>query len=128
LGEGWDAPAPVVIDALGAESQPSTYDGTNVPQAVVDGSDTSAMLRMANLSEKERRRELSKRVTETHKETTTHKVAQVLGRSLNRGTDNHDETSCDNASLAAVVVGNEWDDRKRGDGTDGVESSQKTES
>jgi hypothetical protein len=128
LGERWDAPAPVVINALSAECQPSTDDSANVPQAVVDGGDTSTMLRMADLGEKERRRELGKGVAETHEETTAHEVTQVLGCGLDGGTDNHDDTSCNNASLAAVVVGNERNDWKRGDGTDCVESSQETKS
>ena len=46
-------------------------DSAQVPQAVVDGSNTSTVLGMAELSEQERRRKLSQAVAETHQETTT---------------------------------------------------------
>jgi hypothetical protein len=86
------------------------------------------MLRMADLGEEEGRRELGKGVAETHKEATAHEVVEVLGRGLDRSTDNHDETTNDDARLAAIVISNERSDRKRSDGTDGVEGSEETES
>jgi hypothetical protein len=128
LGEGWDPPAPVAVNALGTESQPGADNGTDVPQAVVDGSDTSTMLRMADLGKEQRRRKLSKRITETHEETSTHEVVEILSGSLDGSTDDHDQASKDDASLAAKVVGNEGSNGKRGDRTDGVEGSQKTKS
>jgi hypothetical protein len=47
------------------------------------------MLGMADLGEEERRRELGKRVAETHEETTAHEVGQILGCGLDGGTNNH---------------------------------------
>jgi hypothetical protein len=55
LGKGGNAPAPVAVDALGAESQPGTDDSTNVPETVVDSSDTSTVLRVTKLGEQQRR-------------------------------------------------------------------------
>lgn len=49
LSKGWNSPAPVAVNSLGTESQPGANNGTNVPQAVVNGGNTSAVLRMADL-------------------------------------------------------------------------------
>lgn len=55
LGEGWNTPAPVAVDALSTEGQPGADDGTDVPETVVYSGDLGAMLRMAKLGEKQRR-------------------------------------------------------------------------
>jgi hypothetical protein len=93
LGKGGDSPAPVVLDALGAEGEPRADDGTNVPKTVVDGGDTTSVLGMAKLGEQQRRRELSERVSETHEETSCHEHGEVFRSSLNGGTNNHNHTS-----------------------------------
>ena len=126
LSKGRNAPAPVVVDTLGAECQPCADDGTDVPETVVDGRDTRTVLRMADFGKQQRRGKLSQRVAETHEETTTHEVIKVLSRSLDRGADNHDETSNNNRPLASESVGDEWSHGKRGNGTDRVEGSQET--
>jgi hypothetical protein len=128
LGKGGNTPAPIAVNALGTESQPGANDGTNVPQAVVDGGDTSTMLRMAEFGEQQGRRQLSKRVSETHKETSTHEVVEVLGGGLDGSCDDHDDTSEGNACSTSETIGNEGSDGKRGNGTDGVKSSQETKS
>jgi hypothetical protein len=128
LGKGRNTPAPVVVNTLGAECQPCADNGTNVPETVVDGRDTSAVLRMADFSEQQRRRKLSQGVAETHEETSTHEVVQVLSRSLNGGAYKHNETSTNDCPLSSESVGDEWSHRKRGNGTDRVESSQETKS
>jgi len=115
LGKGRNSPAPVAVNALGTESQPGADDGTNVPQTVVDSGDTGTMLRMANLGKKQRGRELSKRVSKTHEETSTHEVVEVLSSGLDSGTDDHDETPDDDTDLAAKMVSNKGSNRKRGD-------------
>jgi hypothetical protein len=73
---------------------------------------------MADLGKEQRRRKLSKRVTETHEETSTHEVVEVLSSGLDGSTDDHDQASNDDARLAAKVVGNEGSNGKRGDRTD----------
>jgi hypothetical protein len=128
LGKGGNAPAPVAVDALSTECQPGTYDGTDVPQAVVDGGNTGTMLRMADLGEKQGGRELGKGVAETHEKSSTHEVVEVLSSSLDGGTNKHDETSDDDSGLASKVIGNEGGDRERGNGTDRVKSCQETKS
>lgn len=45
---------------------------TQVPETVVDSSERTTVLRMADLSEKHRRGHLSQRVTETENESTSH--------------------------------------------------------
>jgi hypothetical protein len=127
LGKSGNAPAPIAIDALGTESQPSANDGTNVPQAVVDGGDTSTMLRVAEFGEKQGRRQLSQRVSETHKETSTHKVVKVLSGGLNASCDDHDNTSEGDACSTSETIGNEGSDGKRSNRTDRVKSSQEAE-
>ena len=114
LSKSGDAPAPVALDALGAKRQPGTNDSTNVPQTVVDGGDTSTVLRVAELGKQQRRRKLGKRVAETHQETSTHEVVKVLCSGLDRSTNNHDNTTDSDSRLATEVVGNERSDRERG--------------
>jgi hypothetical protein len=106
LGEGGDSPGPVGLDSLGAESEPCADDGTDVPQTVVDGSDPGTMLRMAQFGQKKRGGELSERVSETHEETTGHEHVQVLGSSLDGGTDNHDQASNGDGGLTTEMIGN----------------------
>jgi len=59
LGKSRNTPAPVALNALSTESQPGANNGTNVPQAVVDGGDTSTMLRVAEFGKEQGRRQLS---------------------------------------------------------------------
>jgi hypothetical protein len=86
------------------------------------------MLWVAEFGKEQGRRQLSKRVSETHKETSTHEVIEVLSGSLDGGGDDHDNTSQSNAGAASKAIGNEGSDGKRGNRTDGVKSSQETES
>jgi hypothetical protein len=93
LGKGGNSPAPVVLDSLSAEGEPCADDRSDVPETIVNGSDTTSVLGVAKLGEQQGRRELRKRVSETHEETSCHKHREILGGSLNGGTDNHDHTS-----------------------------------
>lgn len=56
--------------------------GTQVPQAVVDGRDDGTVLRMADLGEENRARELGQRVSETDEESTTKVHCQDLSALL----------------------------------------------
>lgn len=107
LEQGGNAPRPVVVDVVGAEGQPGDNEGTDVPQAVVDGGETSAVLRMSELSEKHGGGDLGEGVAKAEHGTATHKGIEVLGGGLENGTDDHDNAANDDGELAAEVVGKE---------------------
>ena len=71
LDQGRSTPAPLVVDLLGAEGEPSTNDMAGMPQAVVDTGDTGTVKGMADLSEQQWRSELSERVAEAKEEART---------------------------------------------------------
>jgi len=71
LDEGDGPPRPVALDVGSAPSDAGHEQGTQVPQAVVDGRDRTTVLRVANLREQQRRGHLSERVAETQDEPTT---------------------------------------------------------
>lgn len=126
LGQGRQTPCPISTDTLGTECQPGTDDGTNIPEAVVDGGNTATMLRMAQLGKQKRRGQLGQRVAKTHEEAASHEVVEVLSSSLNGSTNDHNDTADGNRSLTAKVIRNEGSNGKRGDRTDRVESSEDT--
>jgi len=69
LDDGRNSPSPVVLNVVGAESQPGGNDGTKVPGGVVDGGEGSTVLGVDELGDEERRRTVSNGNTETQEET-----------------------------------------------------------
>ena len=65
LKKGNGAPGPMVVGLGCAPCNPRNKESTQVPETVVDSSEDTTMLGMANLGEKNRRAHLSERVTET---------------------------------------------------------------
>ena len=130
-GEGLDqsrnSPRPVVVNVLCAERDPRADQGANVPQAVVDGCDTSAVLRVADLSEEQRSGELGERVAETHEETGALEHGQVDGGGLDRGGDDHDGATDDDGHTTTVVIRDEGDHGKRDERTDLVHGAETAE-
>ena len=96
-----------VVDVVGAKGQPGDNEGTDVPQAVVDGGETGAVLRMGELGEKHRRGNLGEGVAKAQHGATAHECIEVLGGGLENGTDDHDNAADDDGGLAAEVVGKE---------------------
>jgi len=127
LDQGWDSPGPGAGDVLSAESQPTTDQGTKIPQAVVDGGDPSTMLRVSDFGDKHRAGELSHGVAETHEETGTLILWAAHGGGLDSGGDNHDDATSSDGSLAAKLVADERDNRERDDGTDRVHGAETTQ-
>ena len=144
LTDGWDSPRPVVADLQGTEGEPSVdyeklvhrcwkrdrlklTDCAQVPKTVVDGRNASSVLWMANLSQEERRGELSHAVAETHEETSAFEHGKVLGSTLNCSGDNHNDTSYHDTCFATVTICEEGDDWQASDTADTVERSQETE-
>jgi hypothetical protein len=72
LNEGDGPPRPFAVDVGSAPADAGNNESTQVPQAVVDGSDGTTVLRVADLSEKQRRGHLSERVAEAQNEATGH--------------------------------------------------------
>lgn len=107
LEQGGNTPRPVALDIVGSESQPGDDEGTDVPQAVVDGGETSAMLRVSELGEKHGGGDLGEGVAKAEHSTATHEHVKVLGDGLENGTDDHDDAANDDGELTAEVIGKE---------------------
>jgi hypothetical protein len=71
LYEGDWSPRPIVVDTGRSPSYARDYQGTQVPQAVVNCCYRTTVLGMANFSEEKRRTHLGETVTETKKESTS---------------------------------------------------------
>jgi hypothetical protein len=124
LEESRDSPGPAVVDVLGAKSQPTANERTEIPQAVVDGGDLGTMLRMRNLGDEHGAGELSQGVTETHKETGTLVLWAAHGGGLDGGCDDHDNTANSDWGLTAKLVAQERNNGKRNNGTDRVHGGE----
>ena len=85
LDQGGHSPRPVVGDIRGAEREPTTNESSKIPQAVVYSSDLATMLRVGNLGQQQRTRELGQRVAESHEETSSLILWTSLRRSLLKG-------------------------------------------
>lgn len=107
LDEGGDTPRPLVVGVLGAERQPGDNQGTDVPEAVVDGGETGTMLRVAQLGEKHRGGDLGEGVAETEEDTATHEGAHVGAGTLEDGTDDHDNAADGDGELTTEVIGDD---------------------
>jgi hypothetical protein len=77
LEERWDTlkdrretPRPLARPEVGSEADPAGSDGTDVPEAVVDGGKSSTMLRMRELRDEHGRGHLSETVSEANEDTT----------------------------------------------------------
>lgn len=123
LEKSRDSPRPVVGDVLCAESQPTTDQGSEVPQAVIDSGDPGTMLRMSDLSDKQRARRLSHRVAETHEETGSFVLWETHSSGLDGGGGNHDDATDGDWGLTAKPVAEERHNGKRRDGTNRVHSA-----
>lgn len=77
---------------------------TDIPQAVIDGGETPAMLGVADLGQKRGRAELSERHAETKENTPTGEDADAGGGSLHYSPGNHEATSQDNRGLATKSI------------------------
>lgn len=82
LDEGDGPPRPVVVNTGSTPANAGHNQGTQVPQAIVDGGDRTTVLRMADFGEQQRRSHLSQRVTETENETTTEVHCSLLAETL----------------------------------------------
>lgn len=71
LDESDGPPRPVAVDGSSAPADARNDQCAKVPQAVVDGSDGTTVLRVADFREKQRRGHLSEGVTETENKATT---------------------------------------------------------
>lgn len=104
------------------------------------------MLRVAQLGEQERRRQLGHAVAETHQEPPALEHGKILRSTLDGRGNDHDRTTKDDRDFAAEAVAKERTEearqsdpkpgpvrsshlhnRQTGDGTDAVESGQETE-
>jgi hypothetical protein len=128
LDEGGDSPGPSAVNVLCAKSQPPTDQGTEIPQAVVDGGDPGTMLRMRDLGDKHRAGELSHGVAETHEETAALILWAAHRRCLNGGGNDHDDATNSDGCFTTILIAKPWYNGERNDGTDRVHGGETTQS
>lgn len=75
-----------------------------MPCGVVDGSDLTTMLRMAQLGEKEGSRSLSDGASETDEETGADEHAEALGSGLEGNTEHHEEDTGNDSQTTTEVI------------------------
>ena len=105
LEQGGNTPGPVAVDVVGAKGQPRDDEGTDVPQAVVDGGELGAMLRVSELGKKHRGGDLGEGVAKAEHDTATHESVEVVSTSLKTGTTDHDDAANNDGELTAIVIG-----------------------
>lgn len=90
---------------LSTQNRRLLTESSHVPQAVVDGADTSTMLRMADLSEQDWGGELSQTVAETEDETSSSEESITIGEGSHDGTRNHEDTSDGDGYTTSKSIG-----------------------
>lgn len=128
MDEGRDSPGPGAIDVLCAKSQPTADQGTEIPQAVVDGGDPGTMLRMRDFSDEHRAGELSHGVAETHEETGALVLWAAHGRGLNGGGSDHDDATNSDGGFTPKPITEPRYNGERNDRTDRVHGGETTQS
>lgn len=113
---------------LCAKSQPTTDQGTKIPQAVVDGGDPGTMLRMRDFGDKHWAGELSHGVTETHEETGALILWAAHSGGLNGGGNDHDDATNSDGGFAPILIADKRYNGERNDGTDRVHGAETTQS
>ena len=118
LEDGGESPRPVTVAAtpvVSTDASPGNKQRTHVPETVINSGETSTVLRMAQLSEKHRRGNLSERVAETEKNTTA-RVGSVIGSSsLQTGANSHEDKPESDTRATSPAIGDNRDKRDRGD-------------
>lgn len=120
LKNGDDPPRPVALDVGSSPTDEGNEEGTQIPETVVDGGEDWAMLRMANLGQKNGRAHLSEGVTETENETTSEVDLPCGGETRDEATSNHDSAARGDGNLTTKSLSVEWDDEKRDNGSNVV--------
>jgi hypothetical protein len=95
----WHNPFPYFYSGEGIPTQ-----GADIPQAIVDGGETTTVLGVADLGQKRGRAELGERHAETKEDTPACEDADASGGSLHYSPGNHKATSQDNRGLAAKSI------------------------
>ena len=127
LDKGGEAPLPVVPPEVGAVTGPGHQKRPQVPETVVDGGETGAVLRVGDLGEEHGRGDLGEGVSETEEDTTGGVDGEVRGGGLHSGATGHDDEARADGGLATPLVGDEWDDGDGDDGADLVEGHEEAE-
>lgn len=103
-----DAPRPVVLDGECAKGDPRRGNGSDVPQLVIDSCHAASMLRMANLSQEERRRVGTHAVAEADEEAAGDEHGEVLRGALDRHAREEEHTSHHDGDASAKDIGKVW--------------------
>lgn len=85
------------------------------------------MLRVRNLSQKQRRGQLGERAAETDEESRRDEHLEVRSSRLHGDTDEQDAASCPDGGTTAIAIRNEWGERQASEGSDAVDGAEETE-
>lgn len=112
LYHGRDAPRPVVWDVITAEGKPCSDNAPKIPSSVVDGRVRSAVLRVDQLSDQQRRGAMSNGNTKSDEEAGGDKHAKVDTGGLKSNSEDHDNATNENGHPTAKHVGRVRDNRQ----------------
>lgn len=127
LHDGRGSPRPIAVDFEGTIGDPGGNDSADVPCSVVEGSDSTTVLGMAQFGKEERSRGLGNRASKADEETGTNEHAKVLRSGLEGNAEHHKKDAGNNGQTTAKVIG---DVRREGKTTDrsnthnGIEKTQ----
>ena len=99
-------PRPLILNLERPKSQPSRDDSAEVPQTVVHGGDSTAMLRMCNLCQQQWRGQLCESTSEADEESGYDEHSKVHRGSLNGDAEEEYQTSRPNGWLTSILVRN----------------------
>lgn len=100
-----------------------------MPCGVVDGSDDTTVLRMAQLSKEQWGRGLGNGTTEPNEETGSNEHAERGGCGLKGNTHHHEEDTSADGKTTTETIRNAWGERKTANGTnthDSIEQPEET--
>jgi hypothetical protein len=112
---------------LKTETDRIAEKGSEIPQAVVDGGERSAMLGVDNLSQQHGGGQLAERVAKPKDESTDAEHSEVLCSGVDDTADNHEAAAKDDAGLATKSIDNCWHCEHGDNGTNGEHIGQETE-
>lgn len=127
LQDGGKSPRPVVTPVVSTEAGPRDQKRAQIPQTIIHGGETGAVLRMADLGQEHGRADLSKGVAES-KENTTTSVDTIVGSgSLKSGTNSHKDETESNRGATTPAIGNNRDKGNGANRADLVKCDEKAE-
>jgi len=127
LQEGWDAPAPCVLNPEGTKGDPCCDDGAETIVDTKEGGACTSVRRVGDLTDEQRRGETGERETKAEETTSGDEHTDRLRSSLKDRSSLHDAETEEEASttpLPVRKVGREKETRDTADRLDSVKEAE----